>query len=112
MFSERFGHSNNEKTDREEMYTKKIKNCRLCYSKKLRMVIDFGNIMLSTIFPYKTSAYNKITPMILGVCKSCKAYQLLHNYNLNELYNKDYGFVFLEFNNIDNSKIILELVEL
>jgi len=28
------------------------------------------------------------------------------------LYNKDYGFVFLEFNNIDNSKIILELVEL
>ena len=74
------------------MKYKKINNCRLCYSKELRKIIDFGNIKLSTIFPNKKSAYNKITPMILGVCKSCKAYQLLHNYNLNELYNKDYGY--------------------
>ena len=74
------------------MKYKKINNCRLCYSKELKKIIDFGNIKLSTIFPHKNSKYNKITPMILGVCKNCKAYQLLHNYNLGELYNKDYGY--------------------
>ena len=30
--------------------------------------------------------------MIFGICKSCRLPQLLHNYNLKELYNEDYGY--------------------
>jgi len=74
------------------MRYKKITHCRLCYSKKIKSIIDFGSICLSSIFPYKNSKYNKITPMIFGICKSCKLSQLLHNYDLKELFNDDYGY--------------------
>ena len=74
------------------MKYKKISRCRLCYSKKITSIIDFGSICLSSTFPYKNSKYKKITPMIFGICKSCRLPQLLHNYNLKELYNEDYGY--------------------
>ncbi len=74
------------------MKYKKINCCRLCYSKKLKKIIDFGPICLSSTFPFKNSKYNKITPMVFGICSSCKLPQLLHNYSLKELYNKDYGY--------------------
>ena len=74
------------------MKYKKIIHCRLCYSKKLKQIINFGSICLSSAFPYKNSKFNKIIPMIFGICKNCKAAQLLHNYDLKELYNKDYGY--------------------
>ena len=74
------------------MKYKKINNCRLCYSKRLKKIIDFGNISLTAIFPHKKSKYTKVTPMVFGICKSCRSVQLLHNYNLSQLYNDDYGY--------------------
>ena len=70
----------------------KIDHCRLCNSKKIKQIIDFGPICSSSTFPYKKLKYDKITPMIFGICNSCKLTQLLHNYNLKELYNDNYGY--------------------
>ncbi len=72
-------------------YTR-IKTCRLCGSKKLKKLIDFGPICSSSTFPNKKITYKKITPMIFVICKKCELSQLLHNYNLNELYNENYGY--------------------
>ena len=66
------------------MKYKKITNCRLCYSKKLKEIINFGSICLSSAFPYKKSRYDQVTPMIFGKCKTCGSAQLLHNYNLKD----------------------------
>jgi hypothetical protein len=74
------------------MKYKKIKNCRLCNSKKVRKLIDFGSICCSSTFPQKKIKYNEITPMIFCICDECKLAQLLHNYNLKELYNDNYGY--------------------
>ena len=74
------------------MKYKKISCCRLCYSKRIKQIIDFGQICLSSTFPFKKSEYNKITPMIFGICTKCNLPQLLHNYNLKDLYNDDYGY--------------------
>ena len=74
------------------MKYKKINNCRLCHSKNLKKIINFGDISLTAIFPYKNSKYTEITPMIFGMCKSCRSVQLLHNYNLDMLYNDNYGY--------------------
>ena len=70
----------------------KIHRCRLCYSNKLKPLIDFGSICLSSAFPYKNLKYKKIIPMIFGICKNCRSVQLLHDYDLKELYNNDYGY--------------------
>ena len=74
------------------MKYKKISRCRLCYSKKIKPIIDFGRISLSSAFPHKNSDYNEITPMVFGICKNCRLPQLLHNYDLKGLYNKNYGY--------------------
>ena len=74
------------------MKYKKISHCRLCYSNKVKKIIDFGSICCSSIFPYKNLNYKKITPMIFAVCNNCNLAQLLHNYNLKELYNDNYGY--------------------
>ena len=74
------------------MKYKKIKSCRLCGSKKIRKLIDFGPISCSSTFPKKKIKYNKITPMIFCICDKCKLAQLLHNYSLKELYNDNYGY--------------------
>ena len=70
----------------------KISRCRLCNSNEIKQIIDFGRICSSSTFPYKNLKYNKITPMIFGICNNCKLAQLLHNYNLKELYNDNYGY--------------------
>ena len=40
------------------MKYKKISCCRLCYSKRIKQIIDFGQICLSSTFPFKKSEYN------------------------------------------------------
>lgn len=37
----------------------KIKHCRLCKSSKLKPIINFGSISLSTKFPKKKTEYKK-----------------------------------------------------
>ena len=70
----------------------KIKNCRLCRSKLLKPIINFGAMSLSSAFPFKTKEYKTKTPMILVICKNCNLTQLLHNYDLKDLYNDEYGY--------------------
>ena len=69
-----------------------IKSCRLCKSKKIKKLIDFGKIACSSTFPLKKIKYNQITPMVFCICTNCDLAQLLHNYSLNELYNDNYGY--------------------
>ena len=68
----------------------KINKCRCCSSNKLASYINFGNMSLTTEFPKKK--IKNIIPMNLIICKKCKLFQLLHNYDLKKLYNKDYGY--------------------
>ena len=70
----------------------KIKNCRLCGSNLLKPIINFGPMSLSSKFPAKKVNYKTKTPMIFGICNSCKLTQLLHNYDLKDLYNDEYGY--------------------
>jgi len=70
----------------------KIKNCRLCGSNLLKSIINFGLMSLSSKFPSKKVNYKTKTPMILAICNSCKLAQLLHNYDLKDLYNDEYGY--------------------
>ena len=70
----------------------KIRNCRLCKSKSLKPIINFGAMSLSSAFPSKTKEYKAKTPMILVICNNCKLTQLLHNYDLKDLYNDEYGY--------------------
>lgn len=73
------------------MKIKKITKCRCCGSIKLNLFLDFGNMHLTTEFPKRKINKGKI-PMKLMICQKCKLFQLLHNYDLNKLYNKDYGY--------------------
>jgi len=70
----------------------KIKNYRLCKSKILKPIINFGPMSLSSAFPLKKAKYKAKTPMILVICDNCKLTQLLHNYDLKDLYNDEYGY--------------------
>jgi hypothetical protein len=73
------------------MKIKKINKCRCCSSVKLNLFLDFGDMCLTTEFPTTKTNKGKI-PMKLMICQKCKLFQLLHNYDLNKLYNKDYGY--------------------
>jgi hypothetical protein len=69
-----------------------VKNCRCCNKKAFKIFYNFGKMNLSTEFPnVKTKKNNKI-PMNVKICTNCKLVQLHHNYDLNQLYNKDYGY--------------------
>ena len=74
------------------MKSTKIKVCRLCKSKKIKQLIDFGKIACSSTFPLKKNKYTQITPMVFCICEKCNLAQLLHNYSLNDLYNDNYGY--------------------
>jgi hypothetical protein len=73
------------------MKIKKITKCRCCGSKILKFFLDFGNMCLTTEFPNTRINQAKI-PMKLMICQKCKLFQLQHNYDLNKLYNKNYGY--------------------
>ena len=47
---------------------------------------------LSTEFPKLNSKKNNKIPMNVKICTSCKLVQLQHNYDLDQLYNKYYGY--------------------
>ena len=78
--------------EQKKMKYQKINYCRLCNSNRIKQLVNFGPICSSSTFPYKNIKYDKITPMIFGICNKCRLAQLVHNYNLKELYNDDYGY--------------------
>lgn len=74
------------------MNIKKISKCRCCRSKILKLFLDFGKMCLTTEFPNSKAGHQYKIPMKLVICAKCKLFQLLHNYDLNKLYNKNYGY--------------------
>lgn len=74
------------------MKFKKIKNCRCCDHSELTEYFNFGRMFLSTAFPKKKKNNLKKIPTQLIICPKCKLVQLKHNYELNKLYNRDYGY--------------------
>lgn len=74
------------------MYTE-IKHCRLCGSANLELVVNLGKQALTGIFPAKDE-YVPSAPLTLLRCMNheCKLVQLKHTYNLEKMYNSDYGY--------------------
>mgnify|MGYP006107356505 FL=1 len=70
----------------------RVKNCRCCNKNALKNFFDFGKMNLSTEFPIINAKKSKKIPMNVKICNNCKLIQLQHNYDLNQLYNKDYGY--------------------
>ena len=69
----------------------KIKQCRICNSKSLRNLFSLGKMKFTGKFPKK----NQRIPsgdVHLVICNKCSLVQLKDNFNLNYLYNKDYGY--------------------
>ena len=69
-----------------------VKNCRCCNKKSFKSFFNFGKMNLSTEFPVVNTRKGKKIPMNVRICNNCKLVQLQHNYDLNQLYNKDYGY--------------------
>ncbi len=71
----------------------KIKFCRSCKSKKLKNVFSLGKQTLTGIFPPKKNL--KITKGNLSMllCDKCKLLQLEHNFDSNEMYGDNYGYM-------------------
>ena len=71
----------------------KIKNCRSCKSKKLVKLYSLGNQYFTGIFP--SNKYSKIPRGNLGmlICNNCKLLQLDENFDSNEMYGDNYGYM-------------------
>ena len=77
------------------MSGKKIKSCRLCGSKKISKVINFGkiplgnNLLSKKELSFKAGKY----PLILNNCKNCNHFQLGFSVNPKILYAKNYTYL-------------------
>jgi hypothetical protein len=73
------------------MYTE-IKNCRICDSTALTVVLSLGEQFLTGVFPKSTS--EKITkgPLDLVWCQNCTLLQMKQSYSLDEMYGENYGY--------------------
>ena len=71
----------------------KIKYCRSCKSKKISKVSSLGKQTLTGIFP--KNKYDKVSKgyLTLVICNNCKLLQLENNFNPNEMYGENYGYM-------------------
>ncbi len=71
----------------------KIKNCRSCKSKKISKVSSLGKQTLTGIFPKNKG--DKVTRgyLTLVICNNCKLLQLENNFNPDEMYGANYGYM-------------------
>jgi hypothetical protein len=72
-------------------YTK-LTCCRICKSSDISLTLSLGEQYLTGVFP--KDATQKITkgPLDLGLCNNCGLLQLMHSYDLDELYGDNYGY--------------------
>ncbi len=77
------------------MHGKKINRCRLCKSKKIQKVIDFGKIPLGNnlLKNKRQSLRVKKYPLILNNCKNCNHFQLSYSVDPQILYAKNYTYL-------------------
>ena len=71
----------------------KIKFCRVCKSKKISKVFSLGIQTLTGIFPSKKKDKISKGNLSLVYCKKCTLLQLENNFNLNEMYGDNYGYM-------------------
>ena len=69
-----------------------IKSCRSCSSKKLKTVLDLGELYLSDFTRSKDRSRLKKYPLTLVLCSNCNLVQLKHTTPPEELYNQRYGY--------------------
>jgi NDP-4-keto-2,6-dideoxyhexose 3-C-methyltransferase len=69
-----------------------IESCRLCGSTELEPVFDFGVQALSTRFPGPNDPDAELVPLTLTQCQDCSLTQLTHDYDLDDLYRRGYGY--------------------
>lgn len=74
------------------MQYKKIKNCRICKSSDLTITLQLGDQYLTGVFPKTKNSSITKGPLDLCLCQNCGLLQLMHSYNLNELYGDNYGY--------------------
>ena len=71
----------------------KIKNCRSCKSKKLTNLYTLGKQTLTGIFPPKKNAKITKGELSMIICNNCRLLQLEHNFDANEMYGVNYGYM-------------------
>lgn len=76
---------------------KAISNCRICGNPTLVPVVDLGIQMLTGVFPKRRDESLTAGPLQLVKCdgpedRACGLLQLLHSYDVNEMYGDNYGY--------------------
>ncbi len=71
----------------------KINKCRSCKSKKLIKLYTLGKQTLTGIFPPKKNAKVTKGDLSMIICNHCKLLQLEHNFDANEMYGENYGYM-------------------
>ena len=65
----------------------KIKNCRVCKSKKLKKLFSLGKMCFTGKFPNERQEIQK-QPIELIICGNCNLVQLGHNFDLKYLVSR------------------------
>ncbi len=71
----------------------KIKFCRLCKTKNLELVSSLGNMYFTGIFPKSKKTKIPQGKLNLVKCKKCSLLQLENNFDSNQMYGSNYGYM-------------------
>ena len=71
----------------------KIKVCRSCKNPILTKVYSLGKQTLTGIFPSKKNVKITNGDLSMVICKKCTLLQLEHNFDANEMYGENYGYM-------------------
>ena len=71
----------------------KIKKCRSCKSKNLTKLYTLGKQTFTGIFPPKKNAKISRGDLSMIICNKCKLLQLENNFDANEMYGDNYGYM-------------------
>lgn len=71
---------------------KKIEGCRISGSRNLISVLSLGEQVLTGVFPKDPAEQITTGPLELVLCPDSGLLQLLHSFDLNEMYGMNYGY--------------------
>lgn len=71
---------------------KRIDQCRICGCRKMDAILDIGEQELTGVFPTSKDLAITKGPLIIVLCRDCNLVQLMHSYDLKELYGDNYGY--------------------
>ena len=69
-----------------------IRNCRMCGSSDLTLLLELGEQYLTGVFPRTRTPSLTRGPLSLVRCATCGLVQLQHSYERTELYGAHYGY--------------------